>query len=72
MSADGLVVGNTSSRLGSVCSMCASLLAAQRWSRCSIETLVGRCNSVWSYMEGRRVHLALVVLWDLLAGSGGS
>eukprot|EP00971_Amphidinium_carterae_P117630 2330316-Amphidinium_carterae.1 len=39
MSADGLVVGDTSSRLGSISSMCASLLAGPRWSRRTIETL---------------------------------
>eukprot|EP00971_Amphidinium_carterae_P245615 4877897-Amphidinium_carterae.1 len=72
MSADGLIVGNTSSRLGSINSMCASLLAAPRWSRRSIDTLVGRCNFARSFMEGRPLHLALATLWDLLARSGGN
>eukprot|EP00971_Amphidinium_carterae_P317575 6312983-Amphidinium_carterae.1 len=73
MSADGPIVGNTSSRTGSISSMCASLLAAPRWrSRHSIETLVGRCNFARSYMEGRPLHLALAALWDLLARSGGT
>eukprot|EP00971_Amphidinium_carterae_P346010 6487256-Amphidinium_carterae.1 len=51
--------------------MCASLLAAPRWSRRTIETLVGRCNFARSYMEGRPLHPALAALWDLLARSGG-